>query len=254
VPQLHPADAPLPRERSKAPYTAAEIGSCLALAAAQPTQARRTRAAGLVCLAAGAGPIRCDLSDVRGTDGIARSSGVILQVRGARERAVPLLAHHHEPLLTAAAFVGTELVTGGTDPARRNVTTRLASTLSGGSGLPRLDTSQRPTGHVLVGPGVRRYPFTILSPSTVVDRLDIFRALWTVVHVSRPGPTAGGQDRPDSDSQPKSELRRVTRNLILDFATLPGTDTTGCFSFLILVGRFATLDAWSIQASHPCTT
>jgi hypothetical protein len=32
VPQLAPADAPLPRERSKAPYTPAEIGGYLALA------------------------------------------------------------------------------------------------------------------------------------------------------------------------------------------------------------------------------
>jgi 4'-phosphopantetheinyl transferase EntD len=61
VPQLHPADAPLPRERAKAPYTPAEIGGYLALGAAQPTAARRMRAAGLVCLGAGAGLIRADL-------------------------------------------------------------------------------------------------------------------------------------------------------------------------------------------------
>jgi len=36
VPQLDPADAPLPRERAKTPYTAAEISGFLALAAAQP--------------------------------------------------------------------------------------------------------------------------------------------------------------------------------------------------------------------------
>ena len=45
VPQLHPADAPLPRERARAPYTPAEIGGYLALADAQPTAARRMRAA-----------------------------------------------------------------------------------------------------------------------------------------------------------------------------------------------------------------
>jgi hypothetical protein len=55
VPQLCPADAPLPRERAKARYTAAEIAGYLALADAQPTAARRMRAAGLVCLGAGAG-------------------------------------------------------------------------------------------------------------------------------------------------------------------------------------------------------
>jgi hypothetical protein len=58
VPQLHPDDAPLPRERAKAPYTPAQIGGYLALAGAQPAIARRMRAAGLVCLGAGAGLIR----------------------------------------------------------------------------------------------------------------------------------------------------------------------------------------------------
>jgi len=63
VPQLYPADLPLPRERAKAPYTAAEIGGYLALADAQPTRERRMRAAGLVCLGAGARLIRSDLRD-----------------------------------------------------------------------------------------------------------------------------------------------------------------------------------------------
>ena len=58
VPALAPADTPLPRERAKAPYSPAEIDGCLALASAQPTAARRMRAAGLVCLGAGAGLIR----------------------------------------------------------------------------------------------------------------------------------------------------------------------------------------------------
>jgi len=68
VPQLLPADAPLPRERAKAPYSPAEIDGYLALADAQPTTARRMRCAGLVCLGAGAGLIRSDLRQVRGTD------------------------------------------------------------------------------------------------------------------------------------------------------------------------------------------
>jgi hypothetical protein len=41
VPHLHPADLPLPRERARAPYGPAEIAGFLALAAAQPTRARR---------------------------------------------------------------------------------------------------------------------------------------------------------------------------------------------------------------------
>jgi len=142
VPQLHPADAALPRERAKAPYSAVEIAGYLALAGAQPTAARRGRAAGLVCLGAGAGLIRGDLRQVRGTDVICRSGGVIVAVRGARPRAVPVLARYHAPLLAAAASAGTGLVTGGAETARKNLTTRLNSSLAGGSGLPRLDTSR----------------------------------------------------------------------------------------------------------------
>jgi integrase len=142
VPQLDPADAPLPRERAKAPYTAAEIGGYLALADAQPTAARRMRAAGLVCLGAGAGLIRADLRAVRGTDIICRSGGVLVEVRGRRPRVVPVLARYHQRLLASAAFAGGNLVIGGTDPGRHNITNPLARALAGGTGLPRLDTSR----------------------------------------------------------------------------------------------------------------
>ena len=142
VPQLDLADAPLPRERAKARYTAAEIGGFLVLAAAQPTAARRARAAALVCLGAGAGLIRSDLRQVRGSDVIARSGGVIVVARGLRPRAVPVLARYHEPLLAAAAFAGERLLTGGTDPARRNLANPLTRSLAGGAGLPPLDTSR----------------------------------------------------------------------------------------------------------------
>jgi len=142
VPQLYPADLPLPRERSKQPYSPAEIGGYLALADAQPTAERRMRAAGLVCLGAGAGLVRGDLRDARGTDVACRSGGVVVQVRGRRPRAVPVLARYHAPLLAAALFAGTGLVCGGADPGRRNITSPLVAALDGGGGLPRLDTSR----------------------------------------------------------------------------------------------------------------
>jgi integrase len=142
VPQLDPADAPLPRERAKAPYTATEIDGYLALADAQPTAARQMRAAGLVCLGAGAGLIRSDLRQVRGSDVACRSGGVLVTVRSARPREVPVLARYHQRLLASAAFAGGNLVTGGTDPARHNVTNPLARSLAGGTGLPPLDTSR----------------------------------------------------------------------------------------------------------------
>ena len=142
VPQLYPADLPLPRERAKAPYSPAQISGYLALADAQPTRERRMRAAGLVCLAAGAGLIRGDLRDARGTDVTCRSGGMIVIVRGTRPRTVPVLARYHAPLLAAARFAGSGLICGGANPGRGNITNPLIAALDGGGGLPRLDTSR----------------------------------------------------------------------------------------------------------------
>jgi hypothetical protein len=143
VPHLDPADAPLPRERARAPYMPAQIAGFLALADAQPTAARRARAAGLVCLGAGAGLIRPGLRGVRGTDIARRSGGVIVTVRSGRApRVVPVLARYHARLLAAADFAGEHLVTGGTSPARHNISNPLTRSLAGGAGLPALDTSR----------------------------------------------------------------------------------------------------------------
>jgi integrase len=142
VPRLYPADLPLPRERAKAPYSPAQIAGYLALADAQPALERRMRAAGLVCLGAGAGLIRGDLREVRGTDVACRPGGVVVVVRGARPRAVPVLSRYHARLLAAARFAGTGLICGGADPGRRNLTNPLVAALDGGTGLPRLDTSR----------------------------------------------------------------------------------------------------------------
>jgi integrase len=142
VPHLDPADEPLPRGRAKKPYTAGEIAGYLALAAAQPAPGRRSRASALICLGAGAGLIRSDLRNVRGTDVTARSGGVVVEVRGARPRAVPVLARYHAPLLEAAAFAGQNFLTGGDKPERGNITNPLTRSLAGGGGLPALDTSR----------------------------------------------------------------------------------------------------------------
>ena len=142
VPELYPADVPLPRERAKAPYSPAEISGFLALADAQPTAERRMRASGLVCLGAGAGLIRSDLRDVRGGDVIARSGGLVVAVRGRRARTVPVLPRYHARLRAAGRFAGSALICGGADPGRRNITNPLITALDGGTGLPRLDTSR----------------------------------------------------------------------------------------------------------------
>jgi integrase len=106
VPHLYPADLPLPRERSKQPYSAAEISGYLALADAQPTRERRMRAAGLVCLGAGAGLIRGDLRDARGTDVVRRFGGVVVAVRGTRARTVPVPRRGSRPCCPPACAPG----------------------------------------------------------------------------------------------------------------------------------------------------
>jgi len=142
VPQFYPADMPLPRERARQPCSPAEIAGFLALADAQSTRERRARVAGLACLGAGAGLIRGDLRDVRGSDVACRSGGVIVAVGGARPRIVPVLARYHARLLDAAESAGAGLVCGGADPGRRNLANPLIRALDGGAGLPRLDTSR----------------------------------------------------------------------------------------------------------------
>lgn len=137
-----PAPTPLARERAKSPYSEADIGAYLALASAQPTLARRHRAAGLVCLGAGAGLLGADLRSVRGTDVTARSGGVVVDVGGRRPRVVPVLARYHRALLASASFAGSTYLIGREDPNRHNVTTPLISSLSGGVDLPRLSTSR----------------------------------------------------------------------------------------------------------------
>ncbi|MDA8381393.1 MAG: hypothetical protein M0020_11380 [Actinomycetota bacterium] len=133
----------LSRERAKAPYSKAELAAYLTLADAQPTEARRLRASGLVCLSAGAGLLGTDLKGVAGTDVVSRSGGVVVCVSaGRRPRVVPVLARYHDRLLCAADYAGSGLVIGGTSTSRRNVTTPITASLAGGGDLPRLDIAR----------------------------------------------------------------------------------------------------------------
>jgi hypothetical protein len=61
---------------------------------------------------------------------------------GSARRAVPVLDRYYQQLLASAEFAGSRLLIGGGDPAPRNVTSPLVAALSGGTGLPRLDTSR----------------------------------------------------------------------------------------------------------------
>jgi len=129
----------LSRDRVKKPYPPGQIAGFLGLADAQPTQARRMKANGLICLGAGAGLIGADLRAVTGRHITARSGGLIVEVTARHARSVPVLAAYHHRLQAVAEFFEDRFVVGGVDLARRNVTTPLISSLSGGADLPRLE-------------------------------------------------------------------------------------------------------------------
>jgi hypothetical protein len=134
-----PLPTTLPRERSKTPYSDSEIDGYLAMCDTQPTVARQNRGSGLICLGAGAGLVGVDLRGVRGRDVTSRHGGVVVTVSGPKPRSVPVLARFAERALAAASFSKEDFIVGGVDLKRRNVTSRLIASMSGGGDLPRLE-------------------------------------------------------------------------------------------------------------------
>jgi hypothetical protein len=137
-----PRPARLSRERAQAPYSEAELAAYLALADAQPTEARRQRAAGLIALGAGAGLIGADLRLVRGHHVVARAGGVLVDVGGTKARTVPIRADLAGRALGAGAWAKDGFIVGGAEPTRRNVTSPLIASLAGGPDLPRLSLAR----------------------------------------------------------------------------------------------------------------
>jgi len=129
----------LGRDAVAAPYARAELAGYLALAEAQPTAARRRRATALICLGAGAGLIGADLRAVRGDDVVRRAGGVIVSVRGAHPRAVPVRAEFCCRLVACARAVGSRPLIGNGHPRRKNVTSPLVASMAGGADLGPMD-------------------------------------------------------------------------------------------------------------------
>jgi integrase len=150
---LGPSPLVLARERPKPPYREDEIARYLALADAQPTKLRRARANALICLGAGAGLIGGELRRVRGEDVSCRSAGVLVEVSSNRPRAVPVLTRYHDRLLVAAAYFGSRYLVSGKNPDSHNVTGPLICSLSGGSDLPRLETSRLRSSYLVATAG-----------------------------------------------------------------------------------------------------
>src|SRR5260370_31142092 len=93
------------------------------------------RGGGVGCRGGGAGLIRADLRDARGSDVIARSGGLVVAVRGRRARTVPVLPRYHARLRASARSAGSGLICGGADPRPRNIT-RPPITPRGAPGAP----------------------------------------------------------------------------------------------------------------------
>jgi hypothetical protein len=142
VPALAEPSTPLARERTKAPYSEAEMAAYFELASTQPTAARRMRGCGLLSLGAGAGLMGGDLRGVKGSDVVSRAGAVIVAVGGRRPRAVPVRARYHRVLLASAAFAQENFVIGGRNADRRTVSTPLIASLAGGEDLVALDTGR----------------------------------------------------------------------------------------------------------------
>jgi integrase len=139
---IDPRPAVLPRSRAKSPYTPGEVDAFFALAAAQPTESRRQRLVGLLCLGVGAGIEGGELRRVTGNHVVGRCGGVVVIVEGSRARVVPVLARYHTRLIAAATFAGDGFVCGGVSPTRKNVTVNLIGRLAGGADLCRLEAGR----------------------------------------------------------------------------------------------------------------
>jgi len=140
--EVAPRTAALPRERAKAPYSAAEIAAYLALGDTQPTALRRQRASALICLGAGAGLVGAELRYVAGVDVVCRSGGVLVEVTGRHPRSVPVRGPFHDRLVAVASWFGPRYLVSGVNPDSHNVTNPLIRSLSGGRDLPRLEPAR----------------------------------------------------------------------------------------------------------------
>lgn len=95
--------SPLSKADPQAPYTPREVVRLCNWASTQTTAAKRQNAWVLLSLGLGAGLARGEVVLARPDDVVHDSEGVLVHVRGNRERAVPVLATWEGPLLASVA-------------------------------------------------------------------------------------------------------------------------------------------------------
>jgi hypothetical protein len=117
-----PAPPPLARSRAKLPYKDSELEAYFALARAQPTEARRQRLTGLLCLGLGAGIQAEDLRYVTGNHLRQSHGALVVVLEGPHPRRVPVLARYEEKLKASALYAGSGFICGGVSAIRKNLT------------------------------------------------------------------------------------------------------------------------------------
>lgn len=118
--------SPLCKAGPSAPYTAQEIVALRTWANGQNTSRRRRDGRTLLALGLGAGLAASEMRELRVGDITADSEGVLVQVRGKRERLVPVLETWEAPLLHLLDHAPADRLAFGverTRPASRNAIT-----------------------------------------------------------------------------------------------------------------------------------
>jgi hypothetical protein len=135
-----PAPEPMRYRRVRPPYSGAETGAFLRLAAAQPTPGRRQSVQAVLGLGLGCGLDGRDMSWVRGPDVSVASDGstVVSVTGGSRPRTVVALAEHEQALQQLARAARERLLIGGSTLGRHNVTSAALERLISDPALPRL--------------------------------------------------------------------------------------------------------------------
>lgn len=135
-----PAPAPISYRRIRPPYEPSEISGFLRLAQTQPTRGRRLSVLAVLCLGLGCGLDCGDMGWVRGCD-VQRDAAGFVTVRvagGSRPRTVVSLARFEDDLQELAVDRGNELLIGGRNPGRHNVTSTALARMITDDTLPRL--------------------------------------------------------------------------------------------------------------------
>lgn len=129
---------------TKAPYTEPDVARWLACARAQATDHQRQRLTALICLGVGAG---CSATDMRSLtkDHLFRheTGALVVRVEGPRARLVPVLPRYADLLEeTAVRYEPGQVLIGGIEPDRANLTHHTLAGIKGGRDLPPLEVGR----------------------------------------------------------------------------------------------------------------